>query len=86
MIPHSYLLLASRIQTLHFGQHVIFPCPKNHSEIGCHNIKKWDNLFQERERERERERKIKEKVEEYEKWERKRERVDDSREGMNPTN
>ena len=40
----------------------------------------------ERERERERERKIKEKVEEYEKWERKRERVDDSREGMNPTN
>jgi hypothetical protein len=28
MIPHTYFLLASRTQTLHFGQHVIFPCPK----------------------------------------------------------
>ncbi|OEU11328.1 P-loop containing nucleoside triphosphate hydrolase protein [Fragilariopsis cylindrus CCMP1102] len=28
MIPQTYLILASRTQTLHFGQHVIFPCPK----------------------------------------------------------
>ena len=28
MVPHTYLILASRTQTLHFGQHVIFPCPK----------------------------------------------------------
>ena len=28
MIPHTYLILAPRSQTLHFGQHVIFPCPK----------------------------------------------------------
>ena len=28
MIPHAYLILASRTQTLHFDQHVIFPCPK----------------------------------------------------------
>ena len=28
MIPHTYLILASRTQILHFGQHAIFPCPK----------------------------------------------------------
>ena len=28
MIPHTYLIHASRTQTLQFGQHVIFPCPK----------------------------------------------------------
>jgi hypothetical protein len=28
MIPHTYLIRASRTQTLYFGQHVIFPCPK----------------------------------------------------------
>ena len=40
MIPHTYLILASRTQTLHFSQHVIFPCPKVPFIIGCHNIKK----------------------------------------------
>jgi hypothetical protein len=28
MIPHTYNILASISLTLHFGQHVIFPCPK----------------------------------------------------------
>jgi hypothetical protein len=28
MFPHTYHIFASRTQTLHFGQHVIFPCPK----------------------------------------------------------
>ena len=28
MTPHTYLILASRTQTLHFDHYVIFPCPK----------------------------------------------------------
>ena len=28
IIPHTYLIFASRTQILYFGQHVIFPCPK----------------------------------------------------------
>jgi hypothetical protein len=39
MIPHTYLILASRTQTLHFGQYVIMyiPCPKvkYHSNLKC---------------------------------------------------
>ena len=37
MIPHTYLILGSRTQTLHFGQYVIMyiPCPKEkyHSNL-----------------------------------------------------
>ena len=40
MIPHTYLILAPRSQTLHFGQHVIFPCPKVPFRKCCRNIKK----------------------------------------------
>jgi hypothetical protein len=28
MNPHTYHILPTRTQTLHFGQHVIFSCPK----------------------------------------------------------
>ena len=43
-IPHTYLILASRTQTLHIGQSY-FHAQKYHSEIGCHNIKIKDGTI-----------------------------------------
>ena len=47
MILHTYLILAFRTQTLHFGQHVIFPCPKVpfRNRLPQHQKKELDHGF-----------------------------------------
>ncbi|OEU06354.1 hypothetical protein FRACYDRAFT_254772 [Fragilariopsis cylindrus CCMP1102] len=47
MIPHKYLILATRTQTLHFGQDVIFPCPKVpfRNRLPKHQKKELDHGF-----------------------------------------